>query len=178
MQDPVVKIVYHPETPANLRNFGERGTEMSVGYDLRIAAFLGGSVPVNLPDPGTERLGIYPGETLRVEFHVAVDTRAMFMPIDATDVRVGMAMTPIIVPRSGLGTKGLTLANGTGVIDPDWTKPLSGVLQLASWAEPLVIRRWDRVAQMLFMSCMLPPFQVVDAMEGTSRDGFGSTGVA
>lgn len=83
-----------------------------------------------------------------------------------------------IFPRSGLGSRGLLLANGTGVIDSDYTGPIL----LALWnagTEPFYIRPGDRVAQMVFLPVLRPRWTVVTEHDGTFRSdgGFGHTGV-
>ena len=167
-----MKIAFHPATPANLRNIaGMRGTPMSFGLDLRIAEFISPGDGHHYTTPAS----LYPGDYLDVLFHVALDTRSMFITGDDAGT-IGMA--PLLIPRSGLGTKGITLANTVGLIDADYTQMLRGRLQLAHWAEPIDLRQWDRVAQAIFVPVLVPNFEVVDTLDATGRGGFGSTGVA
>ena len=82
-----------------------------------------------------------------------------------------------IVPRSGLGSRGLVLANLTGIVDSDYTGPLLLSLWNAG-SEPVRIRPGDRIAQLLFLSVLHPVWEVVDSHDGTGRGegGFGHTG--
>ncbi|MHB1285284.1 MAG: dUTP diphosphatase [Leptospirales bacterium] len=82
-----------------------------------------------------------------------------------------------IVPRSGLGSRGLVLSNLTGILDSDYTGPVI----LALWnagPESIRIQPGDRVAQLLFLSVLHPVWEVVENHHGTGRGGggFGHTG--
>lgn len=163
-----IKIQFHPDTPEEFRNpKGLRSTTKSFGHDLRIAEFR--------QSPGASSRLLHRGNTIDVTFQVAVDTGEQWAEVGDSD-HVGLAA--MILPRSGLGTRGLTLANGVGLIDADYTDMLRGRLELAPWAEPILLERWDRVAQLVFVPLMCPTLEVVTAMSSTGRGGFGSTGVA
>lgn len=163
-----IKIQFHPDTPEVFRDpKALRSTTKSFGHDLRIAEFRENpKAPFHL---------LQPGQTLDVTFQVAVDTGEQWAEVGDSD-HVGLAA--MILPRSGLGTRGLTLANSVGLIDADYTEFLRGRLELAPWAEPMPLERWDRVAQLVFVPLMCPAFAAVTIMSSTGRGGFGSTGVA
>jgi dUTP pyrophosphatase len=79
--------------------------------------------------------------------------------------------------RSGLSTKGLALANGTGTIDSDYR----GVILLPMivlCGYPYTIIEGQRIAQMIINKVELPIFTVVDELGDTKRKdgGFGHTG--
>ncbi|WP_298069449.1 dUTP diphosphatase [uncultured Mailhella sp.] len=80
--------------------------------------------------------------------------------------------------RSGLGAvKGLTVAQGVGVIDADYRGELM-IWLLNTSGSPVSIRRGDRVAQLVFQPvCRLHP-QTVQSLSETERGGggFGHTG--
>ncbi len=83
-----------------------------------------------------------------------------------------------IYSRSGLGAvKGLTVAQGVGVIDADYRGEL--VVWLLNTSDgPLTVTRGDRVAQLVFQPvCRLEP-KTVDSLSETERGsgGFGHTG--
>lgn len=100
----------------------------------------------------------------------------------------------MIYPRSGLGSRGVVLANLTGVIDSDyqgeikvvlWRRPFAGDISLlgslmgGSLADPIVIQPGDRIAQLVFHSVVKAEWEVVDSFrDQTARGegGFGSTG--
>lgn len=85
----------------------------------------------------------------------------------------------LILPRSGLGHKGLILGNTVGLIDADY----QGEIRLSCWNRgrvPLTIEPGDRVAQMVVIPIVTPVFRVVTAFaaETTRRDGgFGHSGL-
>lgn len=100
-------------------------------------------------------------------------------------VRTGIAIhikdpgvVGIIAPRSGLGKKGITLANTIGVIDSDY----QGEIMLAvrnTGMSSVQLEPGDRIAQLLFVRLAPATFSEVEAFaEGTPRGsgGFGSTG--
>ena len=83
-----------------------------------------------------------------------------------------------IYSRSGLGAvKGLTVAQGVGVIDADYRGELV-VWLLNTSDSALTVSRGDRVAQLVFQPvCRLEP-RAVSALSETERGsgGFGHTG--
>lgn len=85
----------------------------------------------------------------------------------------------IILPRSGLGTKGIVLANTIGLIDPDYRGEVK-VSLLNRRGREFVIHPLDRVAQMLVLPFVPPSYQFVDELDETARgeNGFGSTGMS
>jgi dUTP pyrophosphatase len=85
-----------------------------------------------------------------------------------------------IRPRSGLALKsGITCLNTPGTIDADYRGPVK-VLLVNLGSEPAVIRRGDRIAQMVVSPVWRAEFHVVTELPETERgsNGFGSTGVA
>ena len=85
-----------------------------------------------------------------------------------------------IRPRSGLALKsGITCLNTPGTIDADYRGPVA-VLLINLGSQPAVIRRGDRIAQMVVSPVWRADFDVVDELPETERgsNGFGSTGVA
>ena len=166
-----MKLAFHPATPEKYRDASRlRATPMSFGHDLHIAEFL----DTKGNRRGVEGITMTPGTVCDVVFHIAVDTRDEFIESEAG----AFGLAPLVIARSGLGSCGLTLTNGTGLIDADYTKFLRGRLELAAWAEPLYLQQWDRVAQLLIVPTHAPVFVVVDTLPDTGRGGFGSTGVA
>ncbi len=84
----------------------------------------------------------------------------------------------LIYARSGLAIKhGITLANGVGVIDSDYTgEIICGLINLSD--KPYTINPGDRVAQMIFTPIVLAKLTLVDELSPTERGigGLGSTG--
>ncbi len=83
-------------------------------------------------------------------------------------------------PRSGLAIRhGLTCLNSPGTIDADYRGEVRVVLANLG-SEPVVVRRGDRIAQMVIAPVVHAIYDVVEELPPTSRadGGFGSTGVA
>ncbi len=83
-----------------------------------------------------------------------------------------------IYARSGLSIKhGIMLANGVGVIDSDYRGEIKvGLINLGK--EDYVIKKGDRIAQMVFAPVLIAETEVVSELPDTERGsgGFGSTG--
>lgn len=81
--------------------------------------------------------------------------------------------------RSGLSAKkGLTLVNGIGTIDSDYTgEILVSMINLSN--EPQEIHKGDRIAQLVIVPVIQALFNPVENLEDTERGegGFGHTGV-
>jgi dUTP pyrophosphatase len=85
-----------------------------------------------------------------------------------------------IRPRSGLALRsGVTCLNTPGTIDADYRGPVNVILANLG-SEPVIIRRGDRIAQMIVAPVSRAEFIEVKALAETIRGegGFGSTGVA
>ena len=83
----------------------------------------------------------------------------------------------MILPRSGLGHRGLVLGNLVGLIDSDY----QGELKISTWnrgSEPQTIEPGDRIAQMIITPVIQPNFVEVDDFGASERGegGFGHTG--
>ena len=82
-----------------------------------------------------------------------------------------------IRPRSGLALNhGVTLANSPGTIDADYRGEI-GIIMINHGDAPFVIRRGDRIAQMVVRRVCRVTWAVSDNIELTSRGngGFGHT---
>lgn len=83
-------------------------------------------------------------------------------------------------PRSGLALKhGISLPNTPGTIDADYRGELKVIL-INLGAEPFVIARGDRIAQLVAAPVQVARFAEVQELDETVRGsgGFGSTGVS
>lgn len=112
-----------------------------------------------------DELCIAPGARAGVPAGVAVE------PPDADSAA-------FVYSRSGLGAvKGLTVAQGVGVIDPDYRGEIC-VWLLNTSPEPICVRRGDRVAQLVFQPVRRPCPVAADSLSDTERGagGFGHTG--
>ena len=128
----------------------EVGTPGSAGVDLRAC----------LDEPAT----LAPGETILIGTGIAIHLE-------------DPGFCAMILPRSGLGHRGLVLGNLVGLIDSDY----QGELKISTWnrgQEPQTIEPGDRIAQMVITPVIQPTFIEVDDFESSSRGegGFGHTG--
>ena len=83
-------------------------------------------------------------------------------------------------PRSGWAlSDGLTVLNSPGTIDSDYRGEIK-VLLINLGSEPYVIKRGDRIAQIVFAPVARAGLQQVDDLDATARGvgGFGSTNAA
>ena len=134
--------------------------------------------PFNMPERGSAGAGAFdlvagkcvyiaPGATARVP---------TYLRMEFPDGLCGL-----ILPRSGLGSKGIVLANTVGLIDSDYRGDIILMLHNRNPAgtQPIKINEGDRVAQMLFFRPIIPQLVQVDSVGETVRGegGFGSTGV-
>jgi dUTP pyrophosphatase len=81
-------------------------------------------------------------------------------------------------PRSGLAAKhGITCLNSPGTIDADYRGEVKVIL-INLGQEPFVIKRGERIAQMIIASVTRAELRVVTELDETKRgsNGFGSTG--
>lgn len=81
-------------------------------------------------------------------------------------------------PRSGLSLKhGITCANAIGTIDEDYRGDI-GVILLNTSKEPFVIKKGDRIGQLVLISVDKFEWEMVDSLSDTTRgeNGYGSTG--
>ena len=81
-------------------------------------------------------------------------------------------------PRSGLALKhGLTCLNSPGTVDSDYRGEV-GVILINHGQEPFVIRRGERIAQMVIARHEQADMVEVGSLDETARGagGFGSTG--
>lgn len=107
------------------------------------------------------------------------------IPADRTTmVRTGLhceipdGCVGLVFPRSGLGSKGITLKNAVGVIDSGYR----GEVLAAVWnttPKTFHVRKGDRICQMVVMPYMPCEIEVSGALSDSERgtDGYGSTGV-
>lgn len=83
-----------------------------------------------------------------------------------------------IRPRSGLALKhGITLVNTPGTIDSDY-RGLVSIILTNLGREDFIIRRGDRIAQMVFKKVETAELCLADELDETVRStgGFGHTG--
>ena len=124
-----------------------------------------------------------------IDLHACIDEPISLIPGETKIISAGIKLAipsgwaGIIVPRSGVGIKGLILSNTVGIIDSDYR----GIINICLWnrknlpfGERIKIKPLDRIAQLLVIphyshSCISVS---TDELDKTKRneDGFGSTG--
>ena len=96
----------------------------------------------------------------------------------------GVAIKPppgyyaIIVPRSSVSSRSLSMCNSVGIIDPDYTGELKvRFYEIDSKYEHYKIG--EKIAQLILLPILPIEFEIVNKLEETERGvgGFGSTGV-
>lgn len=145
-----------------------------------------GSAAIDLVCP--EDIVIPPGETRLIHTGIAIHIG-------------GDNVAAIILPRSGLGTRGLVLANTVGLIDSDYQGELvvaafNRLVSLTAYTtktylshftdlfnhrndHKIELKSGDRFCQLMFVPVIKPTFNVVEEFSAkTERNvgGFGSSG--
>jgi dUTP pyrophosphatase len=115
---------------------------------------------------------------------VPEDAPLTLLPGQFTLVPTGltMALPPDceaqVRPRSGLAAKhGVTVLNAPGTIDADYRGEI-GVLLINHGGAPFVVRRGERIAQLVIAKVARAELAPVASLSATTRGsgGFGSTG--
>ena len=128
----------------------EVGTPGSAGVDLRACL--------------DQAVTLQPGETMLIETGIAIHLE-------------DPGLCAMILPRSGLGHRGLVLGNLVGLIDSDY----QGELKISTWNrgnESQTIEPGDRIAQLIITPVIQPNFVEVADFDVSERGtgGFGHTG--
>ncbi len=117
---------------------------------------------------------------------VAEDAPLTLAPGARAMVPTGIAMAlpagfeAQVRPRSGLAAKhGVTCLNTPGTIDADYRGEVKVIL-INHGAEPFVIKRGERIAQMVIAPVTRAHWELIEALPESARGagGFGSTGKA
>lgn len=155
------------------------------GYDKIPQYTTAGSAAIDLVC--TEDLTIMPGETKMIPTGLAIHIGSNKHPTSFFDY------AGLILPRSGLGTKGLILANTIGLVDEDY----QGQLMVSAWnrldpeytdidyetmeiGNAIELKAGDRFAQLLFLPVIKASFEIVEDFSNCTKrgqNGFGSTGI-
>jgi dUTP pyrophosphatase len=112
-----------------------------------------------------------------VDLDVGPGERAMVRTGVAIAIPEGFA--GMVLPRSGLASRhGLTLANSPGLIDAGYRGEVVCSVVNLDRAEPVPIRRGDRVAQLVIVPVEVAEPFWADELPRSERGegGFGSTG--
>ena len=107
---------------------------------------------------------------------------AILYPGEVKVIRTGVKMcipcgyAGFVRGRSGMTRSGIIVLDGT--VDCLYRGEI-GVMMVTFKDSPALIRRGDRIAQLVIVPVGLPSFMVVDSLPGSERgeNGFGSTGI-
>ena len=124
--------------------------------------------------PTDAGLDLYAAETVHI-----IPNQVTLVPTGVA-VAIPAGHVGLLIARSSLAVKkSMTLANGVGVIDPDYRgeiqvpiTPLDGCRN--------IVQAGTRIAQLVILPIALPRLDVVADLDDTTRGAgsFGSTGVA
>lgn len=162
------------------------------GHDYLPSYATFGSAAVDLVT--TEDVVLYPGETKMIPTGLAIWIGSDSSPFALFNI------AGLVLPRSGLGTKGLVLANTVGLIDSDY----QGELKISAWnrnneyntvdkqshegdwqdiewntKDIIELKAGDRIAQLLFIPVLKAEWDVVEEFSNVTErggNGFGSSG--
>jgi dUTP pyrophosphatase len=147
------------------------------GIDVPVQRLRPGSADLELPRYMTP-------ESAGLDLCADLDADLMVPPGGRVRVPTGLAlalppgMEGQVRPRSGLAWRtGVTVLNAPGTIDADYRGEIQ-VLLVNLGSEPAVIRRGDRVAQLVVAPVARVRLREVDTLPASERGagGFGSTG--
>ena len=148
-----VDLIYFPNAKQLYAPSGlTPATQQAVGVDLRACNT-------------EESISNAPGERRNVPTGVGIEPRAP-------------GIAGFVYSRSGLGAKvGLTVAQGVGIIDPDYRGEIT-IYMLNTSTSTQTISRGERIAQLVMQPYITPAFHEVEALSQTERGhgGYGHTG--
>ena len=121
--------------------------------------------------PGDAGLDLYTGRQQVTLLQNTVERVGSGVSVQLPDGHVGL-----VVIRSSLGSRGVTMANGAGVIDAGYRGEI-GLLLLNIGFEPVVLPPYSKVAQLLVMPVARVKPTAVAVLDESERGagGFGST---
>jgi dUTP pyrophosphatase len=134
----------------------------------------------NLPTPKFMTHG-----SAGMDLYAAINEDIVLKPLQRLKVPVGICIElprgfeAQIRPRSGLAANfGISLLNSPGTIDWDYRGEIN-VIMINFGSEDFVIKKGDRIAQLVINKVETPTIELVEHIDATDRGtgGFGSTGV-
>ena len=131
---------------------------------------------VTLPAYGTDESA---GFDLAAAHDATIPPRQIVLIRTGLVIEVPSGHFLAIFARSSTPLKrGLMVANGVGVIDPDYSGPNDEVMiQVLNLTDaPVEVRRGDRLAQGIILPSPRVTWQEVSEIREVTRGGFGATG--
>jgi len=146
--------------------------------ELKIMKILHDGIDINMPKRATNG-------SAGLDLCAAIATSITISPRQLVKIPTGIAVglptseyVALVFVRSGLSIKhGITLSNGVGVIDSDYTgEIIVGLGNISD--EPYTIEPYERIAQLVLMPVICANIVEVNNLKKTERSdgGFGSTG--
>ncbi len=132
----------------------------------------------DLPLPEYKTEGAAAFDCLAREARVIEPGKLAYIPLNIA-VEVPKDHFLLLAARSGTHKKGLMMANGIGIVDPDFrgdTDEISAVYYNFS-DNPVQIEKGERIAQATLAKISRTEWEEVEKMENKTRGGFGTTGV-
>ena len=141
----------------------------------------------NLPKPATE---VSAGYDLQAMFD---ENQIVLLPNEDYDIPTGIAINmtsrnksgmhfsrigAFLFPRSGIGSRGLTLRNTVGLIDEDYQGEIIAKVTNRGKGN-LIISRGDRIVQLVMIPVVIEQFNIVSKFSNETErgtGGFSSTG--
>lgn len=124
-------------------------------------------------------------ESSGLDLRAAIEKEIILNPGDIKLIPTGLCVSIPkgyelqIRPRSGLALKhGLGIVNSPGTIDSDYRGEIN-IIAINFGKEPFVVKRGDRIAQIVVNKISYGIVQEVDSLDSTERGegGFGHSGV-
>ena len=131
---------------------------------------------VSLPAYGTDEAA---GFDLAAAHDLTIAPRAIALVRTGLVIEVPTGHCLAILARSSTPLKrGLMVANGVGIIDPDYNGPEDEVMvQVLNITDrDVAVRRGDRLAQGIILPAPRVRWQEVSEIHAVTRGGFGATG--
>lgn len=120
-----------------------------------------------------------------MDLYACVDEEVVIDPMKIKLIPTGISVSiqegyeAQIRPRSGLALKhGISIVNTPGTIDSDYRGEIK-IIMINFGDKPFLVKRGDRIAQMVINKIETPEIIETDNLDETERgrDGFGSTGL-
>ena len=118
-------------------------------------------------------------------FDIASSVDITIAPGEVAKIPTGLVIAApkghflLIAARSSLSfKKGLAMANGIGIIDPDYAGPNDEIHIIVHnfTSKPVEVKKGERLAQGVFIKTEQAQWEEADTLRDVDRGGIGSTG--
>ena len=119
------------------------------------------------------------GADLSTTIDVALEPGERAMVPTGISLALPDGYVALVHPRSGLAARcGISIVNAPGTVDAGYRGEVKVMLINLDPAEPVLLRRGDRIAQLVIQQVERARFVEVDRLPGSARGdgGYGSTG--